>query len=268
MERGTSDTHDGTTDGTGEETLGRRTYLKLAGTVAALGMAATGQAAAANTETYGFGEGGYGAGPYGGVSSFSVHTEAASNVGTTLATLNGSLEYLEGADSAACSFEWRRSGASVWNTTAEQQRTTLGGFSAGVTGLTDGVEYEYRAAGTASDGDSDVGSTTRFTTETSNEGPTVERYTVTEAGSSDPHVEITADWSVADADGNLDTVVVKVINATGSLGDASATNVSGSTASGTSTLDVRHVDGQTFDVVLTVIDTYGRDRSEVKSVTE
>ena len=249
-------------------TLNRRTYLKLAGAAATVAAAGAGQSSAASTESYGYGEGGYGNGPYGGMSSFSVHTKGGSSVGSTSATLEGSLENLEGAESAACAFEWRKSGASSWNTTSNQQLTALGTYSTDINGLEDGTAYEYRAIGVASDGDSDVGITSGFTTEINNQGPTVEGYSVTEAGSSDAHIKITASWSVADPDGNLDTVVVEAKDATGSLSDVSATNVNGSTASGTSTLDVRHVNGQTFDVTVTVIDTYGQDSSQIKSVTE
>jgi subtilisin family serine protease len=101
----------------------------------------------------------------GGGPGFAVSTGTTSNVGETSATLQGSLDNLDGASSADVYFEWRESGASSWNTTSTQTLSATGSFSATISGLTKGTGYEYRAVGNASDGDSNTGSTATFTTD-------------------------------------------------------------------------------------------------------
>ncbi|WP_396610542.1 DNRLRE domain-containing protein [Haloferax sp. S1W] len=99
-----------------------------------------------------------------GDASVAVTTESPSAVGETTATLEGTLTDLGGAASADVSFEYRKVGASNWATTATQTLSATGSFSESVDGLTDGVEYEYRAVATASDGDTATGSVVTFTT--------------------------------------------------------------------------------------------------------
>jgi subtilisin len=98
-----------------------------------------------------------------GSQGFSVSTDSATNVDGSSATLNGSLDNLDGASSANVYFEWRETGASSWNTTSTQTLSMTGSFSDDVTGLTEGAEYEFRAVGEASDGDTDTGGTVTFT---------------------------------------------------------------------------------------------------------
>ncbi|PSQ17817.1 serine protease [Halobacteriales archaeon QS_8_69_26] len=114
----------------------------------------------------------------------SVSTDSASSVGTSSATLNGTLNDLGGASSADCYFEWRQSGASSWNVTSGQTLSSTGSFSEDISGLSESTDYEYRAVADASDGDSDTGSTSTFTTDssggcfittaTAGEGPTLD----------------------------------------------------------------------------------------------
>lgn len=83
-----------------------------------------------------------------------------------------------------------------------------------------------------------------------------------------PHSEITADWSVSDSDGNLATVTVEAFGSKGSLVESVSNSVSGSSASGTDHLKIKHANNQTFDVVGTVADDGGKSVSQIKSVTE
>jgi subtilisin len=94
---------------------------------------------------------------------FLVRTLEPTNVDSSSATLHGSLDDLDGADSATVHFDWRETGSSTWNATASQTLTSTTSFSADVSGLTEGAEYEYRAVGEASDGETDTGSTRTFT---------------------------------------------------------------------------------------------------------
>jgi subtilisin len=93
---------------------------------------------------------------------FSIASSDATDVDGSSATLNGSLNNLDDASSADVYFEWRETGASSWNTTPSQTLSSTGSFSETVTGLSTGTEYEFRAAGSATDGDADTGSTLSF----------------------------------------------------------------------------------------------------------
>ncbi|WP_330633205.1 DUF1349 domain-containing protein [Halocatena halophila] len=101
-----------------------------------------------------------------------VSTGSASNVTDTSATLNGALDALGGASSADVYFEWRESGASAWTTTNKETLTTTDSFSQGVSGLSPGADYEFRALTDASDDDSDTGSINTFTASEDNGGGT------------------------------------------------------------------------------------------------
>jgi len=266
----TEDGFDEPIDSANGQSIQRREYLKLAATATGLTVTGATQSVNVRAASDGYGEGGYGEGPYGGSGSFSVTSMDATNIGETAATLNGSLEDLDGADSADCAFEYREAGTDEWVVTSAQTLTELGTVSADVDSLSAGATYEFRATASASDGATDTGTTKQFTTpsSTDNAAPSIDNYEVSEAGSPNPHIKITADWSVSDADGNIDTVVVRVKGTDDTLADASVTDISGDSASGSETIEVRHVDGETFVVTLTVIDTDGESVSKSKFVTE
>ncbi|WP_254272276.1 hypothetical protein [Haloarcula marina] len=197
-----------------------------------------------------------------------VTTDSASSVTASAATLNGSLDSLGNASSAECYFEWREADSSSWNTTAKQSLSSTGSFSADISNLTEGVSYAYRAVTDAVDGDAATGSTLSFSTSTSSTPPTIDSYSVSEAGKPDPHLQITTNWSVSDADGDLDTVIIRVTDGSGTLIDAGVTEVTGSSASLANEIKIRHQDSKTVDVTLTVVDTLGNSTSQTESVTE
>jgi len=91
---------------------------------------------------------------------------------------------------------------------------------------------------------------------------------MTEAGKLDPHLDITCEWNVADVDGNLDTVLVDVENSKGRLLDAGFTDVTGSSATMSNRIKIKHQEGKTVDVVLTVFDTFGNSSSQTRTITE
>ncbi|MEF8784139.1 MAG: S8 family serine peptidase [Haloarculaceae archaeon] len=199
--------------------------------------------------------------------SVAVSTDAVSSVGTDTATLNGSLTDLGGASSADVHFEWHQVGASTWNTTSTQTLSATGSFSESISGLSSGTDYEYRAVADASDGDTDTGTTVSFTTDSGSTAPAIDSYTVTEAGSPNPHAEITADWAVSDADGDLDSVLVEVFDSSETVVDSAQTNVSGGSVSGTDKWKLKHRDNETFDVRLTVTDATGNSTTQTKTVS-
>jgi len=149
-------------EGVEEETsISRRSWLKSLG-IASVFILETGAATATSD---GYGEGGYGEGGYGDpTDSLTVTTDGVSDVGETSATLDGSLTDLGGDSFADVFFEYRKTSVTTWSTTATQTLFSTGSFGASISGLDDGVDYEFRAVASASDGDSDTGSITGFTT--------------------------------------------------------------------------------------------------------
>jgi subtilisin len=202
--------------------------------------------------------------------SVAVSTGSASSVGADTATLNGTLSDLGGASSSDVHFEYRQVGADSWSTTTAQTLSSTGAFDESVSNLSSSTDHEFRAVAEASDGDTDIGTTSAFTTDssTSNSPPAVDSYSVTEAGSPNPHAEITVDWSVSDGDGNLDGVSVEVLDSSGARADSASSNVSGSSASGSYSFTVKHARNERFEVTLTVTDTVGASVSASRFVSE
>jgi hypothetical protein len=187
-------------------------------------------------------------------------------VGETSATLEGSLDDRGGASTADVAFEFRQSGASTWSTTPTETLSSTGSFSRDLTGLAGGTDYEFRAVADASDGDSATGSTRSFATHEESGGdtaPVIDSYTVTETGSPNPHAEISADWAVSDADGDLSTVEVTVSDG----GGAESTSVGGASAAGSASFEIKHGGGTTYDVQCTVTDSNGNTDSETRTVS-
>lgn len=129
-----------------------------------------------------------------------VETGSAASVTDTSATLNGTLSALDGTTSADVWFEWRPVGGTTWNTTPAQTLTAPGSFSAGITGLTETTDYEFRAQATTANASS-TGLTATFTT------ATVIAGTVTIGGTA------VAGATVHIIDSSTDTVVATVTTA-------------------------------------------------------
>lgn len=196
-----------------------------------------------------------------------VATDGSTDVAETTATLTGSVTDLGNATSADVSFEYRGVGLSSWTTSAVQTLTSTGGFSASVSGLDDGTEYEFRATAEASDGDTATGGSVTFTTVTAESDPAIDSFSVSEAGSPNPHTEISADWTVSDADGDLSAVTVSVSDPTGATVRSNTTSVSGGSASGSESFRIKHSDSDTYDVTLQVEDGAGNAASDTRSVS-
>lgn len=196
----------------------------------------------------------------------SVATDGATGVDETSATLNGSLTDLGNADSVDVSFEYRRAGSSTWNATSTQSLTSTGDFSKTVTGLTSDTDYEFRAAVLASDDDTDTGSPVAFATATAEEEPAIDGFDVSEAGSPNPHAEISVDWVVSDADGDLSAVSVWIDDTSGTTVKSSKTSIGGSSASGADSFKIKHGDGEVYDVTLRVADDASNAVNKTQSV--
>ncbi len=75
-----------------------------------------------------------------------VRTDGPTDVEETTATLNGTL-IADGGEACDCGFEWGTTTA-YGNTTSTDSKTTGQSFSQGITGLSDGETYHYRAIAT------------------------------------------------------------------------------------------------------------------------
>ncbi len=110
-----------------------------------------------------------------------VATNDATGIGKTLATLNGNLTGLGTAAGVQVSFEWGLT-ASYGNATAPQTLTSTGSFSAGLSGLSPGTIYYYRARAVG-DGTSH-GAGKSFATDSAAPNGWYEQYTTGTSGSS------------------------------------------------------------------------------------
>lgn len=140
------------TDEANDLTVGRREYLKLTGGGIGFGAITILGGEVVQADDSGFGEGGYGMSPYGG-EGLGVSTQGPTDVKPTTATMNGAVTELDDAESAECYFEWREKGSSSINTTSKRDLSSPGSFSADISGLTSGTDYEFWAVAEASDGD-------------------------------------------------------------------------------------------------------------------
>lgn len=82
--------------------------------------------------------------------SLAVETHETTATEDFTATLAGEVTELEGYDAASCYFEWRQSDED-WQTTESQAVEATGEFTAELTDLATGTEYEFRAVAEAED---------------------------------------------------------------------------------------------------------------------
>jgi subtilisin len=201
-----------------------------------------------------------------GDTSVAVSTGSATNVTDSSATLNGDLTDLGGASSADVYFEWGESGTGLGNSTSKQTLSSTGSFSADVSGLSSGTDYDFRAVAEASDGDTDAGSTATFTTSSSSPSsdPVIDTFSITN-NSNPGWARFDVDWAVSDADGDLSSVELTMTQS-GSTVDSATHSVGGSSASGSDRLEDKKGSGS-YDITLTVTDSNGNTDSQTKTVT-
>ena len=106
------------------------------------------------------------------------------------------------------------------------------------------------------------GSTTVSETESTNAAPTASIDALN--NKSNPRWDrFEVDWSAADEDGNLDTVVVEMLDSSGTVLDSATNAVSGSSASG---VDELRSKSNGTDIVVTATDTDGASGSDSQSI--
>lgn len=81
----------------------------------------------------------------GGINAPEVTTTAATSVTSSGMILNASLTTLGSEASVNVAFDWRLVGAGSWTRTSLVAKTTIGTFSATLSGLSSNTTYEYRA---------------------------------------------------------------------------------------------------------------------------
>ncbi|MBA7481168.1 hypothetical protein ES707_16638 [subsurface metagenome] len=86
------------------------------------------------------------------IGELAVTTNAATSIGTTTATLDGSLTGLGDASSVEVSFEWGKT-TGYGSETGVKTMTSTGSFSATLSGLSSSTTYHFRAKGDTSYGD-------------------------------------------------------------------------------------------------------------------
>jgi len=138
-------------------------------------------------------------------------------------------------------------------------------------GLSADTSYDfYVTAFDTSGNESDPSNVVTVTTDASsgNTGdgtaPTIDRFDATEAGSPNPHANVTVDWAVSDtlddgSAGNLSSVDVAVAATDGSSSATHPHAASGASASGSDSFEIKWGGGKTYDVTLTVTDRVVRN---------
>ena len=125
-----------------------------------------------------------------------------------------------------------------------------------------GNSYTVDATVTDSAGNTGSGSTTVSETEDTNSAPSASIDGLNNR--SNPRWDrYEVDWSASDVDGNLDTVVVEIVDSSGNTLDSVTNNVSGSSASGVD--EVRSKSNGT-EIVVTATDTDGASGSDSRSI--
>ncbi|QLH80421.1 fibronectin type III domain-containing protein [Halosimplex pelagicum] len=200
--------------------------------------------------------------------ALAVATVDATDVNGSAATLNGDLADLGGADTASVAIEYRARGDERWRTATVGNRSAPGEFDRTVAGLTSETTYEFRAVASASDGDEVTGETRTLTTEAVASGPAIEEFDLRPFRSPNPHLAFLASWSVADDDGDLESVTVEVIDDDGEVVDSATTDAAGVSHGGANYFRLKHVRDETFTVRLVVTDEGGERTTDTRTVTE
>ncbi|WP_435094173.1 S8 family serine peptidase [Halorubrum sp. N11] len=132
-----------------------------------------------------------------------------------------------------------------------------------------GNGYTVEVSVTDASGTTGSGSTSVTETEDTSTAPTIDTHDITEAGSPNPHIEITVNWGVSDGDGDLSTVTISAADADGSsFSDTHTHAVGGTSASGTDEFKFKKKGGEKADVTITVDDVAGNTASHTEQVSE
>ena len=193
----------------------------------------------------------------------SVATLEPQDVTSEAATLRGDLRALGGADAGDVRFEWRAADSDAWTVAGEQSVESPTEFTHAVSGLDGDTRYEFRAVADAG-GETVRGTVVEFgalAAPVPDSAPTVETFDVTDRSGS-KWTRFDVDWTVADDEQDLDTVIT-TLEHDGQPVAAESTSVNGKSASYTHVLRVR---GEVDSIRLWANDTSNETVSEAIEV--
>lgn len=140
--------------------------------------------------------------------------------------------------------------------------------------ITDDAGEATTDLSTATDGDVTVYVSSGGSTDTlhltildSDVAPTIDTFAISDESNPGLGARFGIDWNVSDANGDLDTLNVSLIDNTGAVVDSVTPTVSGTTASGQSTLEDAGGYGDTYTIEITVTDTQMNSATDSESVT-
>ena len=96
--------------------------------------------------------------------------------------------------------------------------------------------------------------------------PTVDGLDASESGAQNPHADVSLEWAVSDADGDLNSMKLDVSDGSNSVYSEWAT-LSGEAASGSSQFQIVDGASESYDVTLLVVDAAGNETTERDTVT-
>jgi len=121
-------------------------------------------------------------------------TDGPTELTSSSVRLNGTLEDLGSASEVAVGFDWRATGEDTWKNVSAGSYAQTGSFSATLSELAAGTQYEYRAVGTTAGGTTSTGSTASFATD--DDSTTIDRtitFDGSDAGWTDYEVTVSGD---------------------------------------------------------------------------
>jgi hypothetical protein len=222
------------------------------------------------------------------MTSVSVTTDNTAETSSPIIDTLTLTEVETSASETAFDVDWQASGAdaelesvgiTLVDTTAdttEDSRTLAvsGATTRGTERLTapgdDGSGHEYVAELRVTDTAGTVATATRRASETeetdAGNGPSINRFNVSEANRPDSLAAISVLWDVSAAAEDLATVQIEIADATGTV-QSVTWSVTGTTAADMDAFEINNGDGKTFEATLTVTDAAGTTVSERESIT-
>lgn len=93
---------------------------------------------------------------------------------------------------------------------------------------------------------------------TTNAAPRIKRVRVSESSPPNPHANVRVDWTVSDADGDLESVSIDILD-DGRTVESATVAASGDHATDTTETRIKKGAGRTYEVLITVTDSNGAE---------
>jgi flagellin-like protein len=199
----------------------------------------------------------------GGSTPPTVTTQDATEIGGSSATLNGELTDTGTANNVDVYFEYREVGVGgAWTSTTPESLSAPGTFSATISGLSSGTNYEFRAVAETNNDGSDTGSTLTFTT-ADPDPPEFTSIDVTSAGSGNNNDQLTFEYTTTN-DATGVTLFAETSRGTELVNDPNAlTDTTGTTY----TFDAVNMNARDINIEMTVENADGESRTCSGTIT-